>query len=239
TADLELVNEKLRRVPSMLIEAQEKERKKLAGEMHDSIGQTFAALKFRIEHVISILDKQDCSRALELLCEFVPVLQRSIDETRTIYMGLRPTILSEYGIVATLEWYRQELLKLYPNQHIELENSIREEEIPEELKTTIFRIVQEALNNALKHARPEWIDVRLGRNGEAVELEVSDDGIGMDLKRILESRAAKSLGLIGMRERTEITGGRFTIRSSPGKGTTVKAVWKIEEKASAVSFQSQ
>lgn len=239
TAALELVNKKLRMVPSMLIEAQEKERKRLAGEMHDSIGQTFAALKFRIEHVISILEKQEYNRALELLCEFVPVLQRSIDETRAIYMGLRPTILSEYGIVATLEWYRQELSKLYPNHHIELESSIREEDIPDELKTTLFRIVQEALNNAFKHARPEWIDVRLAVKGDAVELEVSDDGIGMDLEHILESRSAKSLGLIGMRERTEITGGRFTISSVPGKGTTVKAVWKLEEKASAISFQSQ
>jgi PAS domain S-box-containing protein len=237
TAALELVNEKLRMVPSMLIEAQEKERKRLAAEMHDSIGQTIAALKFRIEHVLGTLEKRDYNRALELLHEFVPVLQRSIDETRAIYMGLRPMILSEYGIMATLEWYRQELLKLYPNQHIELESSIREEDIPDELKTVIFRIVQEALNNAFKHAGPEWIDVRLALNGDAVELEVSDDGIGMDLEHILESPTAKSLGLIGMRERAEITGGRFTIGSVPGKGTTVKAVWRIYEKSSSLKHR--
>ncbi len=234
TADLELVNEKLRMVPSMLIEAQEKERQRVAGEMHDSVGQTIAALKFRIEHVINGLEKQQYKQALDSLHEFVPVFQRSIDETRAIYMGLRPMILSEYGIVATLEWYRQELLKLYPNHHIELETSIREEDIPDNLKTAIFRIAQEALNNALRHGNPEWIDVRLALNHDAIELEIRDDGIGMDLEYIMESRTAKSLGLIGMRERAELTGGKFTIKSAPNKGATVKAVWRIHPKTSSI-----
>ncbi|MDA8307661.1 MAG: PAS domain-containing protein, partial [Deltaproteobacteria bacterium] len=234
TADLELVNEKLRMVPSMLIEAQEKERQRVAGEMHDSVGQTIAALKFRIEHVINALEKQQYKQALDSLHEFVPVFQRSIDETRAIYMGLRPMILSEYGIVATLEWYRQELLKLYPNHHIELETSIREEDIPDNLKTAIFRIAQEALNNALRHGNPEWIDVRLALNHDAIELEIRDDGIGMDLEYIMESRTAKSLGLIGMRERAELTGGKFTIKSAPNKGASVKAVWRIHPKSSSI-----
>jgi PAS domain S-box-containing protein len=226
TAELELVNEKLRLLPSTLIEAQENERKRLAGDLHDSIGQTLAALKFRIEHVITTLEKRESEQAVQLLHEFVPILQRSIEETRAIYMGLKPTTLSEYGILATLEWYRLELLKLYPNQHIELEIAIREEDIPEDLKTAIFRIVQEALNNTFKHGEPEWVDVRLAVHDGAIELEISDDGIGMNLDYIMESRAAKSLGLIGMRERAELTRGEFTIRSAPNEGTTVKAVWR-------------
>ncbi|MGO9376783.1 MAG: PAS domain S-box protein [Syntrophobacteraceae bacterium] len=226
TAELELANEKLRSVPSRLITVQENERKRLAGDLHDSIGQTLAALKFRIEHVIIILKKRESRQALQLLQDFVPILQHSIDETRTIYMGLKPTILSDYGILATLEWYRLELLKVYPNQHIELTTAIREEDIPEDLKTTIFRVVQEALNNTLKHGRSEWVDVRLAVDGGAIELEISDDGVGMDLDYIIESSAAKSLGLIGMRERTEFTGGEFTITSAPNKGTTIKAIWR-------------
>ncbi len=225
TAELELANQKLRSVPSRLIAVQENERQRLAADLHDSIGQTLAALKFRIEHVITTLEKEECTQALHLLNEFVPILQRSIDETRAIYMGLKPMILSEHGILATLEWYRQEILKLYPNQHVELETEIREVDIPEDLKTAIFRIVQEALNNTFKHGKPEWVDVRLDLKDGAIELEISDDGIGMDLDRILESCTAKSLGLIGMRERAELTGGKFTIRSAPNEGTTVRVVW--------------
>ena len=226
TADLESANEKLRLVPSRLIQAQENERQRLAMDLHDSVGQTLAALKFRIEHVITSLKKDKCGAALNLLNDYVPILQHSIDETRTIYMGLKPTVLSEHGVLATLDWYRREILRLYPNQHIELETAIREEDIPEDLKTPIFRIVQEALNNTFKHGKPEWVDVRLSVNNGSIELEISDDGIGMDVDYILESSTAKSLGLIGMRERAELTGGEFTIKSAPNEGTTVKAFWR-------------
>lgn len=231
TADLESVNEKLRLVPSMLIKAQENERHRLAMELHDSIGQTIASLKYRIENVITILERQEYPRALNLLQEFVPVLQRSIDETRSIYMGLRPMILKEYGILATLEWYRRELLKLYANQHIELNIAIREEDIPDDLKMAVFRIAQEALNNASKHANAEWVDVRIALLHDTIELEISDDGIGMDLDHIMASSSVKGLGLIGMRERAELTGGRFYIESNLNEGTKVRAVWPVTPKS--------
>ena len=237
TAELELANEKLRLVPSRLIAVQENERKRLAGDLHDSIGQTLAALKFRIEHVVVTLQKRKSRQALQLLHEFVPVLQRSIDETRAVYMGLKPAILADQGISATLEWHRQELLKVYPNQHIELKTTIREEDIPEDLKTAMFRIVQEALNNTVKHGKSECVNVRLAENDGAIELEISDDGIGMDLDSIMESRTAKSLGLIGMRERTELTRGEFTIKSAPNEGTTIKAVWRNNSKIPQVPEQ--
>jgi PAS domain S-box-containing protein len=226
TADLEWANEKLRLVPSRLIQAQENERQRLAMDLHDSVGQTLAALKFRIEHVIISLEKEECTQALNLLHDYIPILQHSIDETRTIYMGLKPTVLAEHGVLATLEWYRREILSLYPDQHIELETAIIEKDIPEDLKTPIFRIVQEALNNAFKHGKPEWVDVRLSVNNDAIELEISDDGIGMDVDHILESSTAKSLGLIGMKERAELTGGDFMVKSAPNEGTTVKALWR-------------
>ena len=135
-------------------------------------------------------------------------------------------IFSDFGLLPTLEWYRLELSKLYPNQHIELETSISEEDIPEDLKIAIFRIVQEALNNISKHAKSEWVDVRLVGNDGVIELEISDDGIGMDLDYIIESSAPESLGLIKMKERTEFTGGEFTITSFPNEGTRIKAIWR-------------
>ncbi len=235
TSDLESANEKLRQVPSMLIEAQESERQRLAIELHDSVGQTIAALKYRIEHVITSMEKRNWPQALQLLRQFVPVLQRSLDETRAIYMGLKPTILTEHGILATLDWYRRELLALYPDHHIELEIGIEEKDIPEHLKIAIFRISQEALNNSFKHGKPEWVDVRLCLNNGAIELEISDDGAGMDLDRIMKSPEAKSLGLIGMRERAELTGGQFHIQSILNEGTTVKAFWPAPGKTAVYS----
>lgn len=219
--------EELRAIPSKLIESQEKERKRLASELHDSIGQTLSALKFRVEHIIDTLRRGKTEDGVKAAENFIPVLQRSIDETRAIYMGLRPLQLEEFGVVAALLWYREEMLRLYPERHIETYISVEEGQIPERLAVPIFRVAQEALNNVAKHSRAEWVDLSLALNGDAIELVVADDGKGMDVERIIQSTTAKSLGLIGMRERTEMFGGGLCIESTLGKGTTVRAYWPV------------
>jgi PAS domain S-box-containing protein len=228
TAALEKANEQLRQIPSKLIAILEEERKRLASELHDSIGQTLAAVKFWVEMALRLKDAGDSSAALNHLEQFVPILQRSIQETRSIYMGLRPSMLDSHGLLATLEWLRQECMKLYPERHIELDTGITEDEIPENLKVNIFRIAQEALNNVAKHSRAEWVDISISRSRGGIELAVSDDGVGMDLDMILQPRTAPSLGLTSMRERAELTGGTFSIESTPGEGTTIRAFWPIE-----------
>ncbi len=225
TMELTRANEELRQVPSRLISAQEEERKRLAAELHDSIGQTLAALKFGVEAVLSLRNQGDTEEAMVVLERFVPTLQRSIDETRSIYMGLRPKILEEMGLLATLDWFIREFRKLYANPHIEPEVDIDEEEIPEELKIVLFRIIQEALSNIAKHSKAEWVDLSLRKNDENIRLTISDDGVGMDLDYILQTSTAKSLGLTGMKERAELTGGSFSLESTPGEGTSVRVVW--------------
>jgi PAS domain S-box-containing protein len=221
-------NEELRQIPSKLISVQEEERKRLASELHDSIGQTLAAMKFWIEMVLKLRDEGDGSVALNRLEQFVPILQRSIEETRCIYMGLRPSMLDSVGLLATLEWLRQECMKLYPERHIELDAGITEEEIPKNLKVNIFRIAQEALNNIAKHSKAEWADISISKNRGDIELAVSDDGVGMDLDIIMQTSTATSLGLTSMRERAELTGGSFLIESTPDEGTIIRASWPIQ-----------
>jgi PAS domain S-box-containing protein len=228
TEELEKANARLRQIPSQLIDAQEEERKRLASELHDSIGQTLAALKFRMEFVNNTLRNGEVEKALRLTEEFIPAIQRSIDETRAIYMGLRPKVLEDFGVIAALFWYREGLLNLNPETHIEIEISIDASEIPQEIVIPIFRIAQEALNNATKHSESEWVDVRLVKNGAQIELVVSDDGVGMDVHQILQNSTARSLGLTSMKERAEITGGKFTIESTPGEGTTIRVFWPTE-----------
>jgi signal transduction histidine kinase len=119
-------------------------------------------------------------------------------------------------------------MKLYPQRHIELESEISEEEVPESLKVNIFRIAQEALNNIAKHSKAEWVDISLSKDGNGIELVVSDDGVGMDPHIIMQTSTATSLGLTSMRERAELTGGSFSIESTPGEGTTIRAFWPME-----------
>jgi PAS domain S-box-containing protein len=228
TAELEKANEQLRQIPSKLISVQEEERKRLASDLHDSIGQTLAAVKFWVEMVLKLRDVGDSCAALNHLEQFVPILQRSIEETRHIYMGLRPSMLDNEGLLATLGWLCRECMKLYPERHIEFEAGIAEEKIPEDLKVNIFRIAQEALNNIARHSRAEWVDISLSNNIGEIQLVVSDDGVGMDQELILRTNTARSLGLTSMRERAELTGGSFSIESAPGEGTTITASWPIE-----------
>ena len=103
---MEKANEELRQIPSKLISVQEEERKRLASELHDSIGQTLAAVKFWVEMALKLRDAGDGNAAFNHLEQFVPALQQSIEETRNIYMGLRPSMLDNMGLLATLEWLR-------------------------------------------------------------------------------------------------------------------------------------
>lgn len=218
----------LRLVPSKLLEAQEEERKRVAGELHDTIGQTFAALKFWVEAIIHSKETRNLEELMKRLQMFVPILQRSIEEIRGIYMGLRPAMLDGMGVIATLRWFCREFMELYPKHHIEFHLDLEESDVPEALKVVIFRIAQESLNNVAKHSGAEWVDLSLSKGDNTIELVVADDGVGVDLNYILPLLNCKgSLGLTSMRERAELTGGTFSFESSPGKGSTVHASWSV------------
>lgn len=216
----------LRLLPSRLIAVQEEERKRLGVELHDSIGQTLVALKFNVEAVLYAKDHGETEQAFRLLERFVPTLQHAIAEIRSIYMGLRPTMLGEIGVLATLRWLGKEFKKLNPKQHLDLVTAIEEEEIPEPLKIVIFRISQEALNNVARHSQAEQADLLLVKKGDGIELTIADNGRGLDVNRILSpGNSVKTLGLVSIRERVQLTRGSLSIESSPGAGTTIRVFW--------------
>jgi signal transduction histidine kinase len=227
TAELARANEELRRLPSMLISAQEEERKRLGAELHDSIGQTLVAVKLNVEMALLAKNADNLKEALEKLQQVAPTLRNVIREIRAIYTGLRPTMLDNLGLISTLQWFCREFENLHPNCTINLQTLVENEKVPEELNVVIFRIAQEALNNIAKHSRAECVDISLSKNGNGIELVVSDDGVGMNLEQILQTSTARSLGLTSMRERAELTGGSFSIGSAPGEGTTIRACWLI------------
>jgi PAS domain S-box-containing protein len=227
TAELERVNSQLRSIPAKLIAVQEDERKRIAGELHDSVGQTLAALKYAIETVLVKKDGGDLVGAFNLLERFVPTLQRSIDETRGIYMGLRPPMLDSLGLLATLEWFCREFQSLHSSYRLKFETKIKEEEIPDTIKVIIFRIAQEALNNAAKHSRAKRVNLSLAKSRSSIELTVKDDGEGFELDSVLSHNDLKSLGLTGMKDRAKQGGGIFSIESTPGKGTVLRASWPM------------
>jgi len=211
----------LRHLSSQLMAAQEKERKWIAQELHDSIGQTLAAAKFSLEKKISQMDLQKAPPGM-VLENTLSMIQNGIEETRRIMMNLRPSVLDDLGILATFNWFCREFQKIYSHVQIHRQIRIEEREIPEPLKIVIFRILQEGMNNFAKHGQGDSVFLSLGKIERTIQLEIRDNGVGFDLETI-----RRGLGLASMKERAELSGGTFAIESAKGQGTKITATWRL------------
>lgn len=227
---LEESESRLHHLSSQLIAVQEAERKRIAREIHDGIGQSLSAVKFRIE---SILQQKGRWREKDKsLQELVPLIRGCIDESRRVQMDLRPSIIDDLGILPTIRWFCREFEKTYIGLHVEKHLNVQEQEVPDALKIVLFRILQEALNNVAKHSEATRVDLYLGKAHDFVELIFQDNGAGFDLREVLSrSGLERGLGLASMRERAELSGGAFTIDSLKGKGTRIRAAWPVIQKA--------
>jgi PAS domain S-box-containing protein len=220
----------LRLLSSKILEAQESERKRVARELHDGIGQALTGIKFSLENSVRRLKETGTSPHFKELENIIPLIQSTVDETRRIAMGLRPSTLDDIGISETIYWFCQQFEDIYKNIRIQQLIEVEENQIPEALKTVIFRVLQESLNNVAKHSKADCVQVSLLQQGEIVELVVEDNGIGFDPQgHVRQSARTKGFGLASMRERTELSGGRFTIQSAPGQATRICAVWPTEK----------
>jgi signal transduction histidine kinase len=217
----------LRYLSSQLIKAQEEERKRIARELHDSIGSSLSAIKFSLENTLSSMEKG--TAAIEPVNILIKVVQSAIDEARRMMGDLRPSMLDDLGIVTTIGWLCRQCQSIYSNIYIEEQLRVDEEDIPEHLKIVIFRIIQEAFHNITKYSEAELVNVTLEKAGNTITLIVEDNGKGFDLHSVISKvDHKKGLGLTSMKERTELCGGRFSITSTIGEGTTICAAWTVE-----------
>jgi signal transduction histidine kinase len=216
----------LRLLSCKILEAQENERKRVARELHDGIGQALTGIKFALENGVRRLKKAGTARHVKVLEDITPLIQATVDETRRIAMGLRPSTLDDIGISETIYWFCQHYESIYKNIRILKLIEVEEDQIPETLKTVIFRVLQESLNNVAKHSGADRVQLSLRQQDQTVELIVEDNGSGFDYEKPLPRNAAgEGFGLAGMRERVDLAGGIFTIQSTPGQGTRICAVW--------------
>ena len=220
---------KLRSLAKQVLYAQELERKRIASELHDGIGQTLSAIKFYVENSISNLGGATTTSAFTEFEKVVPKLQGAVEEVRRISMALRPSLLDDIGILATLQWFCRESNTGSPKINFSFKNgNAVEEDISPDLKTEMFRIVQEAVNNASKYSQASNVQITTKDDGKLLRLEVVDDGIGFDYAVIASKQGyaeSKGMGLVSMRERVENSNGHFTVNSVPLKGTTIICTW--------------
>jgi signal transduction histidine kinase len=228
TAELAKANERLRQLSAKLISAQEEERKRVAMDIHDTLGACLTAIKFKVEGALQrIGDKAEPTA--ESLNTVLPVIQEGIEECRRIQMDLRPSLLDDLGLVVTLSWFCRGFHAIYSGIRIEQEVDIQEGDVPHPLKLVVFRVVQEAMNNIAKHSKADLARLSLSKRGERMELLLQDNGQGFYVEKdSLQETTKRGLGLSSMRERTEISGGSFEVESAEGKGTIIRASWPLQ-----------
>ncbi len=153
------------------------------------------------------------------------MVQQAIVEARKISANLRPAMLDQLGVLATISWFTREYQQLYGNITLIKDIRVEETDIPEPLKVVIYRLLQEALNNIAKHSGADTVTISLFKSRQCLVLAVQDNGKGFSLETILQLKQnSKGLGLLTMRERVELTGGTFSVKSSKA-GTGIRAEW--------------
>ncbi len=226
TADLAMANNTLRLLSSRLMAAHEEERKRVACEIHDTIGSCLSAVKFKVEEVLDQFERT--APGAEPLKTIIPVVQESIEECRRIQSDLRPMMLDDLGLLTTLSWFCRRFQTIYSHIRVEQENGIEESEISDDLKIVIYRILQEAMNNIAKHSQANLVNLSLRKVGNHLEFVIRDNGQGFDPVMVLSpERTKRGLGLTSMTERIELSGGAFDVDSAEGKGTIIRASWPI------------
>jgi signal transduction histidine kinase len=156
------------------------------------------------------------------------MLKTVISETQRISRNLHPSILDDLGIAAALRSYLRQFTKIHPDLEVASEIEVNEDKIPKQIKTLIYRLVQESFNNTLKHGRAKRLSVSLKETDETLELDINDDGVGFDMQEMYKREEENTgLGLISMKERTELTDGIFTLESRRGEGVHIRAVWRL------------
>lgn len=216
-------SERLAVLSRQLLEIQENERRHLARELHDELGQVLTLIKMNVQ-AAQRAPEEEGSRSLDAA---VAMVHQAISQVRSLSLDLRPSILDDFGLGAALEWYADRCTQA-GQAVVVVEGSLGEERFAPAVETACFRVVQEAITNALRHAQAHEVRVAVERTPTALRVAVCDNGKGFDVGPA-SSRASQGggTGLLGMEERVRLLGGQLVITSAPERGTEVLASFPL------------
>ncbi|MGH9317631.1 MAG: sensor histidine kinase [Thermoanaerobaculia bacterium] len=220
--ELKASRERLLALSRRLIEVQEAERRHIARELHDEIGQELTALKINLQAAHQLGGDAELASRLE---DSMGVVERAIQQVRDMSLALRPSLLDDLGLVAALRWYVD-----HQAQRSGFEARLKAEpariRVSPYVEIGCYRVVQEALNNVARHAQAHSVRVELALREGKLRLLIQDDGVGFDVKAARErARRGTSMGLLTMPERARLLGGYLKVESAPGRGTEIRAVF--------------
>ncbi len=220
----------LKRMSARLLEIQESERRRVATDLHDGLGQSLTMIKHALDESVSLLEGNEIKQAAESLQHVTLKVKNAMDELHSIALDLRPAMLDDLGILATLSWYFREFEAECRDIKVEKCFLVQERCIPAPLKIVIFRIIQEATNNIVKYAHASRVSVIMKKVGDTLKLSIEDNGNGFDTYVNGSHRpAGKGLGLLSMAERAELCGGHFSLESAIGYGTRIDVSWLLHK----------
>ncbi|WP_277468326.1 MULTISPECIES: sensor histidine kinase [unclassified Paenibacillus] len=203
-----------------IILAQEEERKRIAREIHDGPAQMLANLVLRTEIVERMLVKQEFGLVQDEIIDLKGQVRYSLEEMRKVIFNLRPMALDDLGLIPTLRKYVhdfEEKTKIRTT----FETRGKEHRLSSAMEAAVYRLVQEGLTNAAKHAYPSYVLVEITYQAQLIKIVVKDNGLGFNVKKVSEQGSRESFGLVGMRERVELLEGRMEIESAENQGTTI------------------
>jgi len=220
---------RLKELSRKSFEALEADRRTVSRELHDSIGGNLAAIKVALESIAKkILERPD--DAAIPLERTILHLAETIKECERSSASLRPEIIDDRGLLATIDWHTHQFSQYYSHIRIVQQIDVDEQKVPGPLKIVIYRVIQEALNNAAMHSKGDAIYIRLRKTDNFLEAEVEDNGRGFDFNEVyIRGDGMSGYGLKSMRERVEIMGGSFSLHSLPGIGTCIRIGFEIGE----------
>jgi PAS domain S-box-containing protein len=218
--------DELQRLSALLVTIQEDERRRIALDLHDGLGQSLSLIKLSLENAAKLLSVGATSEAAESLQHLIPRIKEALVEVRRVSTELRPSILDDLGILPTLSWFFREFETACGHIAVEKSFNVAEHEVPVSLQITLYRIVQEAAHNIVKHAGADRVRVCLDRIDEQLHLLIEDNGCGFDPGSIrCREGDSRGLGLLSMKERVSLSGGVYQLASAPGQGTRIEVTW--------------
>ncbi|MDD3269048.1 MAG: PAS domain S-box protein, partial [Syntrophomonadaceae bacterium] len=217
------VSEEMQALSHALMQVQEDERRHLARELHDALGQTLTAVKINLQNLT-----HNNPAAGAQLKESIDIVDQSLQEIRQLSISLRPTVLDDLGLEAALRSHFSGLMQR-SGLKIAFFSNLNTRRLLVNLETACFRVVQESLTNVLRHAQAQNVRVELNLENKELKLVIADDGQGFEVELATKNAVqGRSMGLLGMKERVVQAGGRYAIESSPSGGTSINACFPLE-----------
>ncbi len=216
------MQEQLRLLSRQLMSAQEDERKKISRELHDEIAQTLTGINVRLASLKTeaTVNNKGLQKKISSTQRLV---EKSVDIVHRFARELRPTVLDDLGLIPALHSFMKNFTKRTGVRASLTTFTAKIEQLDTAKRTVLFRVAQEALTNVARHAHASQVEVSIQKLPDCVCMKIKDDGKSFDVERALHPNGGKRLGLLGMRERLEMVGGKFAVESAPGKGTTIQA----------------